>query len=144
MAENNENEKHNITVFGTETEFDGVLEFKDRLVITGKFTGKIVAPTGDLEIAKNAECNVESINVNSLVISGSVKGNLNASERIEICAGSSVNSDITTARLRIANNVDFNGQVSMIEEEPDVDLFSVASNEYKQALVTKGEDLQKY
>jgi cytoskeletal protein CcmA (bactofilin family) len=144
MAEFNDNEKHNITVFGTETEFDGVLEFKDRLVITGKFTGKINAPTGDLEIAKNAECNVESINVNSLVISGNVKGNLNAAERIEICSGSSVNSDITTARLRISNNVDFNGQVTMIEDEPDIDLFSVASSEYKQALLSKGENLQNY
>ena len=44
MADKNENEKKNITVFGEETEFDGVLEFKDRLVITGKFSGKINAP----------------------------------------------------------------------------------------------------
>ena len=52
MAERIENEKHNITVFGTETEFDGVLEFNSKLVITGKFNGKINAPEGDLEIEK--------------------------------------------------------------------------------------------
>ena len=135
MAENNENEKHNITVFGTETEFDGVLEFKDRLVITGKFNGKIIAPSGDLAIDKNAVCTVDSIDANSIVVSGSVKGNMNASERVEICSGSMVESDITTARIRIANNVDFNGQVTMLDEEPDIDLFSVASSEFKQAMV---------
>ena len=128
-------EKKYITVFGEDSEFDGVLEFRDRLVITGKFNGKINAPTGDLEIAKTASCTVEGIVANSIVVSGSVKGDMKASERMEICSGSIVESDITTARIRIANNVDYSGQVSMLEAEPEVDLFSVSSAEYKQAMV---------
>ena len=139
MAENAEREKRNTTTFGSETEFDGVLEFKDKLIITGKFTGKIIAPTGNLEIAKNATCEVENITASSIIVSGSVKGNVNASERVEICSGSTVESDITTARIRIANNVDFNGQVSMLEKEPEVNLFSVASSEFKQAMVIHSE-----
>ena len=135
MSERNEVEKRNITVFGSETEFDGILEFKDRLVLTGKFTGKIVAPTGDLTVAKNATCDVESIDARSIVVNGIVKGNMNASERVEICSGSEVESDITTARIRIAKNVEFSGQINMLEKEPDVDLFSVASTEYKQAMI---------
>ena len=130
-----EKEKRTITVFGTETEFDGVLEFKNQLVITGKFTGKIIAPKGDLEIARNAVCNVESIEVNSLVISGNVKGDISADDRVEICSGSTVHSNISTSRFRIANNVDFNGDVKMLEKEPDVDLFSVASSEFKNAMI---------
>ena len=128
-------EKKYITVFGEDSEFDGVLEFRDRLVITGKFNGKINAPTGDLEIAKTASCTVEGIVANSIVVSGSVKGDMKASERMEICSGSIVESDITTARIRIANNVDYSGQVSMLDAEPEVDLFSVSSAEYKQAMV---------
>lgn len=135
MAEKNEIEKRNITIFGEETEFDGVLEFRDRLVITGKFNGKIIAPTGDLAIDKNASCTVDSIDANSIVISGNIKGNMNASERVEICSGSVVDGNVTTARIRIANNVDFSGEVSMLEKEPEVDLFSVASSEYKQAMI---------
>jgi hypothetical protein len=54
---------------------------------------------------------------------------------VEICSGSVVKSDIQTSRFRIANNVDYSGQVSMLEEEPNVDLFEVASSEYKQAMV---------
>jgi hypothetical protein len=46
-----------------------------------------------------------------------------------------VESDITTARIRIANNVEFNGQVTMLQEDPEVDLFSVASAEFKQAML---------
>ena len=50
-----------------------------------------------------------------------------------------VESDITTARIRIAYNVEFNGQVTMLEEEPDVDIFSVASSEFKQAMLIHSE-----
>lgn len=139
MSEQINSEKRNITVFGEETEFDGVLEFKDKLIITGKFTGKIEAPSGDLEIAKTAECKVDSIKVNSIVISGNVDGSLEAGERVEICSGSTVKSDITTARFRIANNVDYTGQVKMLENEPDVDLFSVASSEFKQAMIVNAD-----
>ncbi len=130
-----EKEKRTITVFGTETEFDGVLEFTNQLVITGKFNGKIIAPIGDLEIAKNATCDVESIEVNSLVISGNVKGDIFAKDRVELCSGSTVYSNISTSRFRIANNVDFSGDVKMLEKEPDVDLFSSTSSEFRNAML---------
>ncbi|MCR4579952.1 MAG: polymer-forming cytoskeletal protein [Treponema sp.] len=139
MAERNDGEKRNLTVFGTETEFDGVLEFRDRLVITGKFNGTIIAPGGDLQIAKKAVCTVDKIDANSIVVSGNIKGNMNAAERVEICSGSVVESDITTARIRIANNVEYSGQVKMLEEEPSVDLFSVASDEFKKAMLVHSD-----
>ena len=142
MAENKDAEKRKITIFGAETEFYGVLEFTDRLVITGKFDGKIIAPSGDLEIAKNAVCTVTNIDANSIVVSGTIEGNMNAPERVEICAGSSVTSNITTSRIRIANNVEFSGEVNMLEKEPDVDLFSVASSEYKQAMVIHSDSIK--
>ena len=67
MAE--DKQKKNLTVFGQETEFDGVLEFTDNLVITGKFKGEIRA-TGDLEIEKGAVCDVEKMTASSIVIAG--------------------------------------------------------------------------
>ena len=107
-------------------------------MITGKFSGKISA-TGDLEIDKTALCDVESIKVNSLVISGKVKGNIEAKERVEMCSGSSVFGDVVTGRIRIADNVDFEGSVTMLQNPPDVDIFSVASDEFKQALLIKSD-----
>ena len=76
MAEENvteklDDEKRTLTIFGPETEFDGVLEFSDDLIITGKFNGRIKA-TGNLEIAKGAVCTVEKMTAKSIVISGSV------------------------------------------------------------------------
>ncbi|MCR4821561.1 MAG: polymer-forming cytoskeletal protein [Treponema sp.] len=137
MAE--EKQKKNLTVFGQETEFDGLLEFTDNLVITGKFKGQIRA-TGDLEIEKGAVCNVEKMTASSIVISGNVTGDIDASERVEMCTGSVVHGDVSTARIRIAEDVEFEGQISMIEKEPESNLFSVASDEYKNALLVKSDD----
>ncbi|MBQ0051323.1 MAG: polymer-forming cytoskeletal protein [Treponema sp.] len=137
MAE--EKTKKNLTVFGQETEFDGILEFTDNLVITGKFKGEIKA-TGDLEIEKSAICNVDKMTANSIVISGNVTGDMEAQERVEMCSGSVVRGNVSTGRIRIADDVDFEGQVSMIEGVPEVNLFAVASEEYKKAMVVKSDD----
>ena len=134
-----EKQKKNLTVFGQETEFDGVLEFTDSLVITGTFNGAINA-TGDLEIEKDAVCTVKKMTAHSIVISGTVTGDIDADERVEMCSGSVVRGDVKTARIRIAEDVEFEGQISMIDKEPDVSLFSVASDEYKNALVLKSDD----
>ena len=136
-----EEEKRTLTVFGPETEFDGVLEFSDYLIITGKFNGRIKA-TGNLEIAKDAVCTVEKMSAKSIVISGAVTGDVSASERVEICSGGSVTGDIETARIRIENNVNFEGQITMLDAEPEENLFSVSSAEYKNAMVLRSDVIE--
>ncbi len=141
-AENSrDDEKRTLTVFGPETEFDGVLEFSDDLIITGKFNGRIRS-TGNLEVARDAICTVEKISARSIEISGSVTGNIEAEERVEICSGGSVKGDIVTARLRIESNVDFDGQITMLDKIPEENLFSSASNEYKQAMVLRTDIIE--
>ena len=125
--------KENITVFGQQTEFNGTLEFTDNLIITGKFTGTIKA-TGSLEINKTASCQVDRMSAESIVVSGKIEGDIEGKERVELCNGSKVKGNIKTARLRIADKVEFEGQVEMLSDVPETDIFSVASAEYKNAL----------
>ena len=138
MARNGQQNQQipNVTIFGQETQFEGNLEFTDNLVITGKFHGTIKA-TGNLEIEKTAECEVDSMKANSIVISGKVKGNIEAKDRVELCKGSKVKGDISTSRLRIGDNVEFEGKITMLNEIPESDIFDVASNEYKNSLLMK-------
>src|SRR5574344_2566487 len=131
--------KGNMTVFGQETEFDGSLEFTDSLVITGKFKGEIKA-TGSLEIDKTAVCEVDKMTADSIVVLVKIDGNIEGKNRVELCNGSKVHGDIRTARLRIGDNVEFDGEVAMIDEIPETDLFSVASAEYKKELIVKPEE----
>ena len=78
----------------------------------------------------------------SIVISGSVTGNIEASDRVEICSGGSVIGDIVTSRIRIENNVEFEGQVTMLDKIPEDNLFVTASNEYKQAMVLRTDVIE--
>ena len=121
----------NETYFGQETEFDGVLEFSDSLIIAGKFHGTIKA-TGDLEIDKSGVCSVDDMSVKSLVVSGKVSGKMHVEDRAEFCSG-----DLDTPRLRIADDVEYEGQVTMLEKQVESDLFSNSSEEFKNALVLK-------
>ena len=129
----------NLTVFGQETEFDGVLEFSDNLVITCKFHGTINA-SGDLEIEKTAVCDVDKMSANSIVVSGKITGDIEAKDRIELCDGSKVHGDLKAARLRISDGVEFEGKISMIDEIPASDIFSVASEEYKNSLIMQSNE----
>ena len=136
MAKNNN--LSNLTVFGEETSFQGVLEYTDNLVITGKFEGSINS-TGNLEIAKTAVCNVDSMSAKNILIAGNVKGNIIAESKLEMNSGSKISGDITTKKLRIADNVDFKGKVTMFDKVPDIDIFSVSGAEYKEIVQQKEE-----
>ena len=130
------NKETNETYFGQETEFDGVLEFTDSLVIAGKFHGTIKS-TGNLEIEKTAVCSVDDMSIKSLIVAGKVTGNIHATDRIEFCSGSIVSGDLDSPKLRIADDVEYEGQVTMLEENTEKDLFAGSSVEFKNALVTK-------
>ena len=136
MAKDN----RNVTEFGEGTVFEGTLSFTVHLIISGKFSGTIEA-SGDLEISKTSSCTVDKISANSVVVYGTVTGDIDGQKSVELCRGSTLKGDIKTASLRIADNVDFDGKVSMTEnpDEHYEDLFSIASDEFKKALAVKSE-----
>ncbi len=126
--------KKNITVLGAETEFTGELSFKDNLVITGSFNGTISA-SGNIEISKESVCVVNSISANSVVVSGKVRGNISANEFVEMRSGSEIQGNIRTSKIRIEDDVDFQGKISMIDHVENNDLFMMSSSEYRDSLV---------
>lgn len=136
MAISYRQKEGNLTVLGSETEFSGVLEFSDNLVITGKFTGTIKS-TGSLVVEKNGTCIVDTAAAESITIAGQVEGNLSATDKLEMFSGSRIIGDIEASRLRIADNVNFHGNVKMLDEIPDIDIFSVSSIEYKRMVSRK-------
>ena len=126
--------KKNLTILGSETEFIGELSFRDNLLITGSFSGTINS-NGDIEISKEAVCSVDSINANSVVVSGKVRGNIKVQDFVEMRSGSKIQGDIFASKIKIDDNVDFYGSVCMVENSKNTDLFSMNSNEYKDSLV---------
>ena len=54
-----------------------------------------------------------------------------------MCSGSKIYGDVKTAKLKIAENVDFQGAVTMLDDVPEIDVFSVSGAEYKQQMTNK-------
>ena len=135
-SENTEKLSCRLTVFGEDTDFDGELEFSDDLVISGKFSGKIKS-SGDLLVKKTASCNVQKITVSSIEIEGKITGDIEAENSVEMIAGSKITGNIISSKIRIDNDVDFDGAVTMSDVTPDIDIFSYSGAELKNLFVRK-------
>ena len=122
-----------VVVLGKNTSFHGTLKFKETLWIQGKFSGTIEA-TGALIVDKEAVVEADRISVSSLTVYGTVIGAVHALDKIDMITGAIVRGDLSSARLRIADGVLFEGQCSMTSAEKDVDIFSRSAGEIKAEL----------
>ena len=105
-------ERDQINAFlGADTEFDGKLSFKGTVRIDGRMKGEILAD-GTLIVGETASLE-SNIQVSHIIISGEVRGNITASDRIEIRAPAKVFGNIETPALVIAEGVVFEGNCSM-------------------------------
>jgi cytoskeletal protein CcmA (bactofilin family) len=111
-----------VTTLGRETVFNGVMNFKESLKIDGKFDGKIDS-VGFLYIEDGAEV-VADIKARSIVVGGVVRGNIVATDSLEMLDSGKVFGNVRTSRLRIADGVVFEGKCEMIKDPNLVDIFS--------------------
>ncbi|EFW37396.1 hypothetical protein HMPREF9554_02103 [Treponema phagedenis F0421] len=123
----------NITILGRETVFDGIMKFTENLSIRGKFTG-IIDAQGALIVEKDAACKVQYARVVSAAIDGKFEGNITAVDRVEMRTGSVVSGNVTSSRIRIADDVDFEGSVQMLQDtiNQNPDIFSIQSEQLKE------------
>jgi cytoskeletal protein CcmA (bactofilin family) len=119
------------TTLGKETAFNGVMRFRDSLKIDGAFTGEIVS-TGFLYV-ENGAMVTANIKVGSVVIGGTVKGNVEATEKLEMLATGKVYGNIRTSKLKIADGVVFEGKCEMIKNPQAVNIFSGTVDQLKKA-----------
>ena len=110
------NEKPSSTTFlGADALFKGELSFKGTLCIDGKFEGQIktsdiliVSETGDIEA---------DIEAGTVVCKGRVKGNILASQKIEMHPKSKVIGDVKTPSLNIEIGAVLDGKCDMSLKE---------------------------
>ena len=133
MSKNNEHKSIEkiTTTLGKETSFNGVLRFKESLKIDGTFEGEIESP-GFLFIENGATVKAD-IKVGSVVVGGVVRGNIEASERLEMLTTGKVFGNIRTAKLNIADGVVFEGKCEMIKNPEKLDIFSAPVANIKKA-----------
>jgi cytoskeletal protein CcmA (bactofilin family) len=96
-------------------ELDGRLTFVGTLVLNGNFKGELLS-SDTLLVGETGELQGD-VRVGVAVVSGLIKGNIIARERVELHGPARVVGDITTPVLVLEEGVVFDGNCKMKGEE---------------------------
>ena len=100
------NQNQIVTFLGKNTVFDGVLKFEGTIRIDGLFKGRIEAPKGTLVIGETARLESD-IHVASIIISGEVRGDITADQKIDINVPGRVFGNIQAPTVVVQEGVVF-------------------------------------
>ncbi|MFP4171738.1 MAG: polymer-forming cytoskeletal protein [Candidatus Hydrogenedentota bacterium] len=100
-----------LTIIGQGTNVKGEIYSKGTVRIEGQVVGSVHCE-GVLLVQDSGQVKADLV-ANHIVISGKVKGNLVARERLEVMPNATVIGDITAPRVSIAEGVVFEGQCIM-------------------------------
>lgn len=106
-------------VLDVDASMQGTLVFKDpvNLKINGRFEG-VLNTKGSLMIGEQATVNAD-ITGESIIIAGTVNGNITALKDLKLIAPARVRGDITTPMLSIAEGAMFDGNSKMFAQTQD-------------------------
>ncbi len=90
----------------------GELSGSEDLTIEGQVEGKIELNNNVLTIGTNAKIKAQ-VFAKAVVVLGEVTGNINASEKVDIRDNGSVDGDITSPKVAIAEGAHFRGAIDM-------------------------------
>ena len=96
---------------GEGTDFKGILTFEGTVRVDGKLEGEVY--TKDTLIVGESAVVGAEINVHTIVISGVVRGNINATGKIEVHRPGKLFGNVKTPSLYIEEGVIFEGNCAM-------------------------------
>ena len=99
------------TVLSQDIDFSGTLSFEDPFLIRGKVSGDIDAK-GLLVVDEEAVVNA-GIRTSRVIIRGLVRGDVVASESVEIASTGRLDGDVTTPQISMENGCMFSGRCTM-------------------------------
>jgi cytoskeletal protein CcmA (bactofilin family) len=102
-------------------ELSGEIRFRDMLRVNGHVAGKIMSEKGTLIIDAAARVDAD-IDVGIAIISGTVIGQVTASERVELNSEAIINGNISTRALSIKPGAIFHGDCCMLKKASDREL----------------------
>jgi cytoskeletal protein CcmA (bactofilin family) len=93
------------------SEFEGKLSFKDTVRIDGCFRGEI-ASENTLVVGETGEI-FASVRSRTVVIAGTVTGDVAASDRLVLEKTARVDGDVTAGSLQMEDGASLNGRITM-------------------------------
>ena len=95
----------------------GQIHSKEDLFVDGDVEGTVEAPEHRLTIGPNGTVHA-TVKAREVVALGSIQGNVEAAERIEIKKEAKLIGDIRTARIVIEDGAYFKGSIDIVKAEP--------------------------
>ncbi|HZB89298.1 MAG TPA: polymer-forming cytoskeletal protein [Terracidiphilus sp.] len=90
----------------------GEITGSESLYIDGKIEGTINLPGNRLTVGRNGQVNA-AINAREIVVLGKVKGNVSATDRVDIRAEGALTGDVSAARISIEDGAFFKGGIDI-------------------------------
>lgn len=113
-------------VIGRSIVLKGELSANEDLLIEGQFEGTVNLQDHCLTVGSNGKVKAE-IHARQVVILGSVNGNVNAREKIEVRRSGNVVGDLTAASVSIEEGAYFKGSIDILREGKGEDSRAVAA-----------------
>lgn len=105
------------TIIGKETLFKGSISGKGAIRIDGQFEGELNT-TGNIVIGENAKVTAQCNALNAS-IAGTVNGNIDIVEKLELLASAKIFGDIKAGILSISEGAIFKGACEMRQNNED-------------------------
>ena len=118
---------------GKTSRFVGRLRFSGSVRIGGRYEGHIDAG-GFLFVEEGAEVKAE-VKARTVVIGGTIRGNVEAYEEVEMLPGCAVYGNVRAGRIRIADGVVFEGRCEMLRNAESIDVFSAPLEQLRRQAV---------
>ena len=94
----------------------GEISGTESLFIDGKVEGSVNLPGNRVTVGRNGQV-AASINAREIVVLGKVRGNVSATDRVDIRAEGSLSGDVTAARISIEDGAYFKGGIDIRKPE---------------------------
>lgn len=102
----------NIGTIGKSVVIKGELSASEDLTIEGQVEGKIELKQNILTIGANGKIKA-SVFAKAVIVQGEVHGNITATEKVDIRDAGSVDGDLASPRVAIADGAHFRGSIDM-------------------------------
>ena len=115
------------TIVGTSVKLKGNLKSDGDITIDGSVNGEIKTK-GAVNIGPNAQV-IANVKAKKVIVSGTVQGNIEASERLTLTETGRVYGDIVANVLSITAGAIFTGKSNMMEKIKETDLEPIVEKE---------------
>jgi cytoskeletal protein CcmA (bactofilin family) len=107
----------NAATIGKAVKINGQIHSKEDLFVDGDVEGTVEAPDHKLTIGPNGTVHA-TVKAREVVALGTIQGNVEAADKIEIRKDAKLVGDIKTARIIIEDGAYFKGSIDIVKPEP--------------------------